>query len=619
VRIRALSLPKRTVPAERVTDEPLHPHCQGVNDPDAQPLWNRSLIVAPWLAILVGCTATVSGPADGVAGGPAGSSVGGSSQGGSAGGKATGGTGGAGAAAGGTGGSGVGGTSTGGDTGGPGPRPVSLVGAPLYSRFLRLTNDQWEHSVRDILRLSGPTGVSDGFLHAVSGTTDFDNNERVVFVDNTAASDFQLGAEALADQVTATDAALQSVVATTDVATFIKTLGRRAFRRDLTPAEVTDYQDIHSQGTTAVQGTQSAFTRGARWVISAMLQSPNFLYRIEMGDDGTPLSGYEMAAKLSLWIRDTTPTDALLDSASSLTTADAAASEAAQLLEDTAAKDVMQKFHSELYKFALYDSIAKTGVAGYTEALNPELKQASVMFFDRIFSSSLGVRDILTSTVGFAGPNMAKLYGLSVSGNAVTQVTMGDRVGYFSQPPFLALWARNNDPDSIHRGARINLDTLCADPGLPSATLPAIPAAAAGETNRMVITNLTSGCGAECHGQIINPVGFAFENFDGLGRFRDTDNGQPVDTAGEYPFVEGTQAFAGAPELMELMASGVQAHQCWAKKMASYALERDLVEADRPLIETLGAESQGAGASLKQVMVALVKQDAFRTRVGGAQ
>ena len=570
-----------------------------MNDPDAQTRWNRSLVVAPCLAALLGCTATVTGPSEGAA---ASSSVGATSQGGSAGTKASGGTGAAGASAGGTAGSssGAGGSSSGGtsgDTAAPTPRPVSLEGTPLYSRFLRLTNDQWEHSVRDILHLSAPTGVSDSFLHAVSGTTDFDNNERVVFVDNTAASDFELGAEAMANQVTATDAALQSVVATTDVATFIKTLGRRAFRRDLTAAEVTDYQAIHTQGVAAVQGTQSAFTRGARWVISALLQSPNFLYRIEMADDGAPLSGYEMAAKLSHWIRDTTE----------------------QLLADPAAKDVMQKFHGALYKFALYDSIAKTGVTGYTEALNPEFKQASILFFDRIFSSGLGVRDILTSTVGFAGPNMAKLYGLTVSGTAVAQVTMADRVGYFSQPPFLALWARNNDPDSIHRGARINLDTLCADPGLPSATLPSIPPAMDGQTNRMVITDLTSGCGAECHGQIINPVGFAFENFDGLGRFRDTDNGQAVDTAGVYPFVEGPQAFAGAPELMALMASGAQAHQCWAKKMASYALERDLVETDRPLVEALGAQSQSAATSLKQVMVALVKQDAFRTRVGGAQ
>jgi len=500
-----------------------------------------------------------------------------------------------------------------------GPAPVNLHGKPIYTRFFRLTNDQWENTVRDILRLDGPTGVSEGFLDAVAGTTDFDNNERVVFVDNTSWADFQLAAETVADKVTATDAALQNVVATTDATTFIKTFGRRAFRRDLTDAEVSAYLAIHSEGSMTSEGTQSAFTKGARYVISTMLQSPHFLYRTEMADPGAPLSGYEMAAKLSFWIRDTTPTDAMLDAANTFATAEGAAAQAAQMLEDPAAIAVMRKFHAALYKFALYDSIAKTGVAEYTEAMNAEFKEASYLFFDRLFTQNLGVREMLTSTTAFVGPNMASIYGLPRSGSGMTQVELPDRVGYFSQAPFLALWARNNEPDSIHRGARLNLDVLCADPGIPNVDLPAVPPPGENETNRMVVTKLTSGCATVCHGEIINPIGFAFENFDGLGRFRDTDNGQPVDTTGIYPFQEGNLSFSGAPELMGHMANGTQAHQCWAKKMASYAMQRDLVEEDRPLVEALGAVSQASGASFKQVMLALVKADAFRTRVGGVQ
>jgi hypothetical protein len=573
------------------------------------------------LIAALGCSTTITAPGDGAANGPGAggtSSVGGASaKGGSSGtaGKAGGGS----SATGGSSGvSGASGSGSGGTEPTDGPRPVSLGGEPIYSRMLRLTNDQWENSVRDILRLAAPTGVSQDFVHAVTGTTDFDNNERVVFVDNASWNDFQLAAETVADQVTATDAALQKVVATTDPATFIRTFGRRAFRRDLTADEVTAYQAIYDQGALVTDGAQTSFTKGAGFVISTMLQSPYFLYRSELGDEGAPLSGFEMAAKLSLWLRDTTPSDAMLDAASSFATPDGAATQATQMLEDANAMAVMRKLHGTLYKFALFDSIAKTGVAGYTEALNAELKEASFLFFDRVFKESLGVRDILTSTVGFAGPAMATLYGLQVSGSGVSQVSLPDRVGYFSQVPFLTLWARNNVPDSIHRGARLNLDTLCADPGFPNQTLPAIPAAEDNQTNRMVITDLTSGCAEVCHGQIINPIGFAFENFDGLGRPRDTDNGQPVDTSGVYPFEEGDLAFAGAPELMQSMAAGAQAHQCWAKKMASYALERDLVEADRPLVQALGAVSQASGSSLKQVMLALAENDAFRTRVKGA-
>jgi len=583
------------------------------------------VLAAPVLAALFGCTATITAPGDGS--GPSSTSgAGGTTSAGGATGKGgSSGTAGTGKSTGGA--SGTAGTAgaagtAGGGAGGSvepteGPRPVSLEGKPIFSRLLRLTNDQWENSVHDILHLGAPTGVSQDFVQAVGATTDFDNNEIVVFVDNTSWADFQRGAETVADQVTATDAALQNVVATTDAETFIKTFGRRAFRRDLAADEVTAYKAIHDQGALVTEGAQSSFTKGARYVISTMLQSPYFLYRSELGDAGAPLSGNEMASKLSFWLRDTTPSDAMLDAANSFASADGAAEEATQMLEDTGATAVMRKVHGELHKFALYDSIAKPGVAGYTEAMNAEFSQASYQFFDRIFTQNLGVRDILTSTVGFAGPALAGIYGITVSGSGVQQVSLPDRAGYFMQAPFLALWARNDDPDSIHRGARLNLDTLCADPGLPSTVLPSIPAAEPNQTNRMVITELTSGCGEICHGQIINPIGFAFENFDGLGRTRSTDNGQPVDTAGIYPFQEGDTAFAGATELMQAMAAGTQAHQCWAKKMASYALERDLVEADRPLVEALGAVSQASGSSLKQVMLALVKHDAFRTRAGG--
>ena len=128
-----------------------------------------------------------------------------------------------------------------------------------------------------------------------------------------------------------------------------------------------------------------------------------------------------------------------------------------------------------------------------------------------------------------------------------------------------------------------------------------------------------TACGGECHGVLINPIGFAFENFDGVGRSRTTDNGKPVDTSATYPFAEGSKTYNGSTELLQIIASGKQAHQCYAKRVAGYALQRDLVEADRPLVESLGKVSLEANASIKEVMVALVKENAFRTHVGGAQ
>lgn len=501
------------------------------------------------------------------------------------------------------------------------PLPVDMRGMPIYTRFNRLTNEQYENSARALLKLSEPTGVTDGFLHAVTGVTDFANNERVVIVNDTVWRDFQSAAEALAAKVTATDQALQAVVATTDVATFIKTFGRRAFRRELTAEEVTDYTAIHTTGTT-FSGSQSAFTKGAALVIAAMFQSPHFLYRSEMADDGKPLSSYEIAAKLSFWLLDTTPSDALLDAAKSgaFDSVDNVAKKATELLEDPAAKTVMRRFHNELFKFDQLDNISKDNVPDYSESLNADFKEASYLFFDRIFGQGLGVKDILTSNVAFASAGMAKLYGATVTGSGMQQITMSpDRIGYYSQVPFLTLWGINADPDSIHRGVRINLDMLCAVPGSPGIELPPVPPIAENQTNRERYTSLTAGCGGACHNTIINPIGFAFENFDGVGRARTTDNGKPVDTTASYPFAEGTKEFKSAPEMLQIIASGKQAHQCYAKRVAGYALQRDLVEADRPLVETLGKVSLEGNASVKAMMVALVKESAFRTHVGGAQ
>ena len=273
--------------------------------------------VAPLIAATLGCSSSIENPGGPTATGATGGTTVATGGASGASGKAAGGTGnavGQGGSSGSAGASGSGGSS-GATVKPPMPQVVSMQGQPLYSRFLRLTVSQWENSVHDILKLTAPTGLSENFQHAVGGTTDFDNNERVVYVDDTAWNDFQGAAEAVANQVTATDTAAQAIGAGSDKSTFISKFGRRAFRRDLTAAEVTSYGEVYDQGTMIATGTVSAFTKGARYVIGAMLQSPNFLYRMEMGDVGAPLSGYELASKVSLWIRDTTPSDAMLDAA----------------------------------------------------------------------------------------------------------------------------------------------------------------------------------------------------------------------------------------------------------------------------------------------------------------
>lgn len=496
---------------------------------------------------------------------------------------------------------------------------LNLAGAPQYSRFVRLTNAQWARSVQDILNLERIPDAASNFQEPVAGTTDFTNNELVLEVDQRAASDFQSATEDLAASVTGSGAALTRVYAGTDRAGFIATLGRRAYRRPLTAAETASYGTLFDQGAT-LSGTQSDFAKGAGLVIRALMQSPFFLYRVELGDVGRPLDAYEMAAKLSLWLRGTTPSDALLDAAAGpgrFDTPEGAATLASSMLAEPAALEVMRSFHNELYHFDRYATISKLGVSEYDPSLNTEYLETSKSFFDKLFDQNLGVTELLTSSTGFVGPRMAALYGVSAPVSGVAEAQLGpERLGYFSQIPFLSLYGFNNEPDSIHRGVSMNLDVLCAKLGPPAAVLPPIPPLQPGQTNRQRISALTEGCGGVCHNQQINPIGFAFEHFDGMGRYRDTENGNlPITSSGQFTFTEGTQSFADAAELMRSMAAGKQAHTCYAKKLASFGLQRDIVDGDVPLLDALTQVSIADG-SIKDIIVALVRNDAFRLRSG---
>jgi hypothetical protein len=604
--------------------------------------------VLPLVLVAAACTGKVQGPVDqpspantGGTGG-AGGSGGGKSPTGGSGGATTGGTGGAGGTGGSTGGAGGTGGSGGSfpmaGNGGttltiPDPTTsIELDEPATYYRVVRLTNQQWTNSVQRVLHLPTAPTLAEAFQNAVSGMTDFTNNELLLAIDDERGwSDFQTAAETLATLVTSDAALLSGMYQGTDAAGFINTVGRRAYRRPLTAAEVTAFQALYQSGT-ALSGNRSAFAKGASVVLEAMLQSPHFLYRLELGPQGAPLSPYEMAAKLSLWLQANTPDDALLDAAAgpgNLDTVDGAVAAAQQMLEDQSAKAVMRDFHAQLLHFRGFSQISKVGVPNYDQSINPELEESSYLFFDRIVGQNLGVADIFLSPTGFVGPKLAALYGggqAPAAGMYAERDFMGSRTGYFTQIPYLMLYSTNNRPDPIHRGVTLALDVLCAPLGPPADVIPPLPQRQAGQTNRMVVDAHTRECGLACHNAMINPLGFSFENFDGMGQYREEEQYTapvqetlPVDASGSYEFVSGTKTWQNADELMRILATEPETHICYSKKIASYGLQRNIVAADGPVLSALAATSVSSTASIKQMMLALVRQDAFRTRVGGVQ
>jgi hypothetical protein len=218
----------------------------------------------------------------------------------------------------------------------PGEGAIDLDGAPEYFRVLRLTNSQWAASVREVLKLPDVSSFEAALPSPVLGVSDFSNNERSLDIDARYWADYQAASEALAAEVTASEATLDAVYPGRDASGFIEAVGRRAYRRPLTTEEVQVLQGVFDAGK-ATSGSNGEFAKGAALVLRTLLQSPYFLYRTELGEAGQPLSGYEAAAKLSLWLRGATPNDALLDIADTLTSAEAMGATAQRMLDDAAA------------------------------------------------------------------------------------------------------------------------------------------------------------------------------------------------------------------------------------------------------------------------------------------
>lgn len=519
----------------------------------------------------------------------------------------------------GTGGSGVGGSVTG--TGGTTaevitlPGGLELEGQPDYYRVVRLTHTQWENSVRDVLQLPETTGLSSGFI-ADAKDGKFSNNERALYVSDTLWGDYQRAAEEVAELVATDSARLGALGAADDAEGLIAAVGERAFRRALTADEQADYATLWAQGAT-FYASGDGFVDGARVFLEALLQSPHFVYRIELSEPGGRLSGAELATKISYLLRDETPSEELLDlaAAGTLDTNAGLVEVISDLLDEEGAALTMEKFHRELFGLDRYSSISKSPATfpDYDESLNAVFFDADVKFFSRVYTEAFGLREILLSDVAFVNGATAGFYGLSAQGEELEQVTLdGSRPGFLTRLGFLAYNGTLSDPDPIHRGVDINNRLLCARLVPPPGEIPPLPDPVAGQTNRQRVEAHTGeGFCGNCHGTIINPPGFSLEGFDALGQARTTDNDKPVDTTGTFALGDQLVAFESITDLAPQLAENAVAHSCYVANLTEFALSRDLGSGELPLLTDLQGESHTNNASVKAILLAMLQSAEF--------
>ncbi|MFO0593717.1 MAG: DUF1592 domain-containing protein [Myxococcaceae bacterium] len=499
------------------------------------------------------------------------------------------------------------------------------------SRAPRLSAAQYENTARDLLGAQQSLGITTNFVPDSTSTT-FDNNGGDLNVTATQWQDFQTAAEELARRATLNTTALTAACggtlpASTDA--LIQALGRRAFRRALTGDELAAYRTLFAQAPT-LYPSLTAQLGGARVVLEALLQSPYFLYRLELSTTETsgvvPLSADELATRLSYALWESMPDEALLTAAAdgSLLTVDGYTAQVTRLLADPRARDANQRFHAQLLEQSkMADLTRSTSLfPEFSLALRDSMKQEQVRFLDDVlFTKGQGLAALLTTDATYVDQNLARVYGLSGTFDANFQrVTFGDgtRGGLFTQLGFLATHASATQSDPIHRGVFLNHRVLCAPLPAPPNNVPPLPNPDPNvpKTLRQRITEFTGAgtCGAGCHGTMINPAGFAFEHYDALGRWRDTDNGLPVDAKDSYAFDGTLKSYDGALQLSQVMSEQDMTHRCYAQHWVEFLHGRALAPADQAMIDRVGGRSLHESLSVTTLLRLLVESESFKTR-----
>lgn len=413
----------------------------------------------------------------------------------------------------------------------------------------------------------------------------------------------------------------ESSASAQDAEAWIEDFGERVFRRPLQADEVDDYLALFDAGPELVASGDD-FTDGVRLVVTALLQSPHFLYRVESSTEGgqrIPLSDWEIAAKLSYALWGTTPDEALLDLAREgrLHTKAQVEEQAREMLADARADELLLDFHVQLLDLDDYGNIYKSDER-WDEGLNEDLREEMERFVEHVVvDEEGGLRALLTSRTTFVSGDLAELYGVSGEGWVEVELDAAERSGLLTRLGFLASEAGASTPSPIHRGVFLNRKVLCTSLPPPPDDVTALPPLEEGTTNRERVDAHTGvgTCGEGCHSVLINPLGYAFEGYDHLGAVRTEDNGQPVDTEASWNFEAGAQDFADAIELSDLIAEAPEAHRCYTSHWLAYTFARAEHEDDADRIEALAEQSRSADLPVTELLVRLVASDEFLCRV----
>ncbi|HZU82213.1 MAG TPA: DUF1592 domain-containing protein [Polyangiaceae bacterium] len=481
------------------------------------------------------------------------------------------------------------------------------VTATPARRLRRLSSREYDNVVRDLL--GDASAPAERFVVDVY-QNGYDNGSAALAVQSDQVVDYQSAAEALAAR--AVSSRLPQVLGGCDVATqgeaaclngLLSTFAPRAFRRPLTDSERQRLQGVFQQEEAA----GSDFGRAVQTVVEVILQSPQFLYREELGPAGATgpsgaqvaLTAYEAASELSFLLTGSMPDDPLWAAvqAGRFETRDDYDRQAVRLLTTDGARQTLRAFLHQWMTTGRLATLAKDArfYPAFDQAMAASMSAELDRFYDDVMWSGTGsLRELFTSSRSYVDATLANLYALApvvslqpvapgrlgrAASGALVPVDLDPTVrpGILTRAGFLAVHSDADSSGPVARGVFVLQALLCSPPPPPPARVPPAPAASdpavqALTTRERFAKHVSDPLCAGCHTQI-DGIGFGFEEFDGVGAFRRLENGQPVDSSGSIegiPEIGG--GFQGAAELTARLASSRVLAGCFARQAYRYAM-----------------------------------------------
>lgn len=511
---------------------------------------------------------------------------------------------------------------------------------PIPRRLWRLSVQQYSNSVRDLLGLAAAPE-----LGTLGGQSTF-----AFFADETLTVDPQLAynvntvvRQTLAGVSMPALAACQTGEADSDCAhRFAQRFGLRAFRRPLDASEVDGLMNVFGVGR------QESFDVGISLMVQALLQSPSFLFRSELGtssDSSTALDPYEVATQLSYTFLNSTPDQTLLDAAANggLNSPSGISQQIDRLLQTPLARqnidritldwfNVRQLYAKQKDKSLLAPlNPTDDSLAALTTSLQGDLITSTELFVDDLYWHGSGkVVDLLTSDKLFVNQRLATLFGLPFSGASpddfvgVSAASQG-RAGMLTQPGLL--WAVSDVASTsiVHRGIGVHDNVVCADPiifpaGLINspdivAELAARPTEIMKSDYRLFENPVCTGC----HGNI-DPYGRVLEGFDPVGNVRTIADDLPVDQTADFSGAPPLSGVLNGPiELAQQLLATRQFTECAAQMISSYTIGRMIHHNATCEIQAARRQFERSDGKISSLFRAVATAAFVRARTGGAQ